>query len=298
MSVKQHLQECLQRQLDYITNKRIDEQEISDDIVDMLQRKRELFKQRNAEIVKSNANVSFIRQLKGVNYDEVDYQIHFQYLIRHHHLFYIEEEQMERRLRLEDGCITQDIMIGTPMDEQKIGTLEREVVKGKGQYITYSYNRLEAVKYAERWWDDRNPAYQNFPDNCTNYISQCLHAGETPMTGYPNIRSGWWQQNSQWSWSWAVAHSFHWYLSSASMGLRAKQMEKPEDLMLGDVIVYDFENDGRWNHTTIVVAKDANGMPLVNAHSANSRKRYWNYEDSSKYTPQMKYKFFHILDND
>jgi hypothetical protein len=100
MSVKQHLQECLQRQLDYITNKRIDEQEISDDIVDMLQRKRKLFNQRNAEIVKSNANVSFIRQLKGVNYDEVDYQIHFQYLIRHHYLFYIEEEQMERRLRL------------------------------------------------------------------------------------------------------------------------------------------------------------------------------------------------------
>ncbi|MGQ0440385.1 amidase domain-containing protein, partial [Bacillus sp. B-TM1] len=40
---------------------------------------------------------------------------------------------------------------------------------------------------------------------------------------------------------------------------------------------YDFEDDGRWNHTTIVVAKDADGMPLVNAHSANSRRRYWNY---------------------
>ena len=68
-----------------------------------------------------------------------------------------------------------------------------------------------------------------------------------------------------------------------------------EELILGDVIAYDFEDDGRWNHTTIVVAKDADGMPLVNAHSANSRRRYWNYEDSSKYTPQMKYKFFHII---
>ena len=70
---------------------------------------------------------------------------------------------------------------------------------------------------------------------------------------------------------------------------------EPEELILGDVIAYDFEDDGRWNHTTIVVAKDADGMPLVNAHSANSRRRYWNYEDSSKYTPQMKYKFFHII---
>ena len=88
---------------------------------------------------------------------------------------------------------------------------------------------------------------------------------------------------------------FYWYLSGATSGLRAEAVERPEDLILGDVIAYDFEDDGRWNHTTIVVAKDADGMPLVNAHSANSRRRYWNYEDSSKYTPQMKYKFFHII---
>jgi hypothetical protein len=86
-------------------------------------------------------------------------------------------------------------------------------------------------------------------------------------------------------------------LTGATIGLRAQQVEKPEELLLGDVIAYDFENDGRWNHTTIVTAKDANGMPLVNAHSADSRRRYWAYQDSSKYTPQMKYKFFRILDN-
>ncbi|WP_369901116.1 amidase domain-containing protein [Bacillus manliponensis] len=294
----EQLQYQIHQQLAYITNKRVQEEEIPSDLLSIWARKKKLFQERDAEIVKATANVSFIRQLNTAKHQEVDYQIHFQYLVRQRHLFYVEEEQMERRLQIENGYIIHDRSIENVVEDIRSEAIEREVIKGKGEYTPYTYNRLEAVKYAERWWDDRNPAFRNFPDNCTNFISQCLYAGDTPMRGYPNIRKGWWQQNNQWSWSWAVAHSFYWYLSGETVGLRAKQVEKPEDLLLGDIIIYDFENDGRWNHTTIVVAKDANGMPLVNAHSANSRRRYWAYEDSSKYTPQMKYKFFHILDND
>ncbi|WP_442852604.1 amidase domain-containing protein [Bacillus sp. 105MF] len=283
----------MQQFLAYITNKRVSVDKIPADLLQVLQRKRSLFQKRDAEIVKATADVCFIRQLNSKQYQEVDYQVHLKYLVHHHELFYMEEEQLERRVYLKDGRIVEDKDIAVKEEKVQGETLEREITKGK--YDSYQYNRLEAVKYAERWWDDRNPAYRNFPDNCTNFISQCLHIGETPMTGYPNIRKGWWQRENQWSWSWAVAHSFYWYLSGATTGLRAKAVENPEDLLLGDVIVYDFEDDGRWNHTTIVVAKDADGMPLVNAHSANSRRRYWNYEDSSKYTPQMKYKFFHII---
>ncbi|KEK23372.1 amidase domain-containing protein [Bacillus gaemokensis] len=293
MLVKQKLEKQMQQILAYITNKRVSVDEIPTDLLQVLQRKRNLFQNRSAEIVKATADISFIRQMNSRHYQEVDYQVHLKYLIHHRELFYVEEEQLERRVRLKDGCIVEDHIVEQKEVQQNDGTLEREGTKSK--YDSYQYNRLEAVKYAERWWDDRNPAYRNFPDNCTNFISQCLHAGETPMTGYPNIRKGWWQRENQWSWSWAVAHSFYWYLSGATTGLQAKAVEKPEDLILGDVIAYDFEDDGRWNHTTIVVAKDADDMPLVNAHSANSRRRYWNYEDSSKYTPQMKYKFFHII---
>ncbi|CAI8853959.1 hypothetical protein BHU24_04405 [Bacillus pseudomycoides] len=293
MLVKKQLEQQMQQFLAYITNKRVSVDKIPADLLQVLQRKRSLFQKRDAEIVKATADVSFIRQLNSKQYQEVDYQVHLKYLVHHHELFYMEEEQLERRVYLKDGRIVEDKDIAVKEEKVQGETLEREITKGK--YDSYQYNRLEAVKYAERWWDDRNPAYRNFPDNCTNFISQCLHIGETPMTGYPNIRKGWWQRENQWSWSWAVAHSFYWYLSGATTGLRAKAVENPEDLLLGDVIVYDFEDDGRWNHTTIVVAKDADGMPLVNAHSANSRRRYWNYEDSSKYTPQMKYKFFHII---
>ncbi len=53
----------------------------------------------------------------------------------------------------------------------------------------------------------------------------------------------------------------------------------------------------RFDHTTIVVAKDADGMPLVNAHTDNSRHRYWSYEDSTAWTPNIKYKFFHLTES-
>ena len=72
-------------------------------------------------------------------------------------------------------------------------------------------------------------------------------------------------------------------------------MDRPEELTIGDVICYDFNGDGRWQHNTIVVHKDYYGMPLVNAHTTNSRNRYWDYRNSTAYTPNIQYAFFHIL---
>lgn len=110
--------------------------------------------------MKATADVSFIRQLNSSNHQEIDYQIHFKYLIRHKELFYIEEEQLKRRVCLKNSRVISDYAIEVS-EEIGIGeTLEREFVKEK--YGSYQYNRLEAVKYAERWWDDRNPIYRNF----------------------------------------------------------------------------------------------------------------------------------------
>jgi hypothetical protein len=297
VNVKHILEETTRKHLELITDNRTSSKDIPADLLATIQRKKDMLKAREAEIVKCDAHVAVVRELTIGQRKEADYVLHLQYLIKQRQLLYVEEERMERRLTLDRGRVASNVFIHAADAQEPPEVLEREVTKDKSPWIPYQYNRLEAVKYAEAWWNGRNPAYRNFQDNCTNFISQCLHAGESPMSGYPNVRGGWWQQNGKWSWSWAVAHSFHWYLSGTPVGLRAKQAEKPEELLLGDVIAYDFENDGRWNHTTIVTGRDADGMPLVNAHSADSRHRYWSYEDSSKYTPQMKYKFFHILNN-
>lgn len=160
-----------------------------------------------------------------------------------------------------------------------------------------TYDRAAAVAYAERWWNGYNPRFRRFADDCTNFISQCLLAGGAPMHDTGNRATGWWYRWTGahlWSYSWAVSHSLRWYLPIGHRGLRGIAVETPRELLPGDVICYDFEGDGRWNHTTIVVAKDRQGMPLVNAHTTNSRRRYWDYRDSYAWTPQCRYAFFRI----
>ncbi|WCK55373.1 amidase domain-containing protein [Aneurinibacillus sp. Ricciae_BoGa-3] len=162
-----------------------------------------------------------------------------------------------------------------------------------------TYNRVEAVRYADLWWNDTNPGFLRFPDDCTNYVSQCLYAGGIAMIHTGDRGSGWWYQATgtdadTWSYSWAVAHSFRWMLEGGEV-ISAQRKADASALTIGDVICYDFDGDGNWDHTTIVVAKDANGMPLVNAHTIDSRHREWGYKDSSEYTENTQYLFFHLL---
>lgn len=37
----------------------------------------------------------------------------------------------------------------------------------------------------------------------------------------------------------------------------------PANLSIGGVICYDWEGDGHWQHYTVIVEKDAGGMPPV-----------------------------------
>lgn len=160
-----------------------------------------------------------------------------------------------------------------------------------------AYNRMKAVQYAETWWNGANPRYQKFEVDCTNYVSQCLHAGGVPMEYSYQRGRGWWYRGSRenWSYSWAVAHSLKNYLDKGGVH-RAEIVDSPRQLQPGDIICYDWDGNGRWQHNTIVTALDASGEPLVNAHTVNSRHRYWDYRDSHGWTPKVQYRFYHIPD--
>ena len=164
------------------------------------------------------------------------------------------------------------------------------------------YNREAVRAYAERHWNEPNAQFITFDVDCTNYVSQCLYAGGAPMN-YTGMReSGWWYKGRSggkelWSFSWSVAHAFHWYLmGSRPDGLRAERVHTPQELTIGDVICYDFDGDGKFEHSVIVTGADGAGMPLVNAHTTNSRNRYWDYRDSYAWTERTAYRFFHISD--
>jgi hypothetical protein len=252
---------------------------------------------REAEIVKSNLKAKIIKNYEALGKRDIEYLTYRTTFIRQKNHFYIEEYMEERTAVFEDNRLIDD---SSKTDEKtKFSQVEfPKLVRDQETegFYRYSYNRLEAVRYAERWWNGHNPHYKLFDDDCTNFISQCMHAGGAPMRGYPNRSNGWWYQNNNWSYSWSVANALRWYLSGSKKGLRAKEVESADQLSLGDIICYDFDGDGRWQHTTIVVARDEQGMPLVNAHTTNSRMRYWAYKDSTAWTSDVKYKFFQIID--
>jgi hypothetical protein len=163
------------------------------------------------------------------------------------------------------------------------------------------YDRARAVQYADAWWNGHNPAFLTFEVDCTNFISQCLYAGGAPMHYTGKRDSGWWYKGringrELWSFSWAVANSFLRFFLTSKSGLRAQEVGSPRELTWGDVIVYDWDGDGRYQHSTIITAIDPNGMPLVNAHTVSSQHRYWAYTDSPSWTPRTRYRFLHIPD--
>lgn len=258
------------------------------------ERKIESNKKRNAEIVKANVQVNIVGEKQEGQVKVIDYLIHYKNLIKQNKTFYMEEAIEERQAIIENGQLSRDFIIeANGEDKHQTSSKENneELVR-----TGYEYDRRAAVQYAEEWWNSYNPKYKKFEVDCTNFISQCLHEGGAPMTNFTNRNKGWWYSGNNWSYSWSVAHAMRWYLSGSQQGLQAQEVESPTELKLGDIICYDFEGDGRFDHTTIVTAKDGFGEPLVNAHTSNSRMRYWSYEDSTAYTPNIKYKFFTIID--
>ncbi|PYZ99247.1 hypothetical protein CR205_11065 [Alteribacter lacisalsi] len=261
-------------------------------------RKEEQLYSRGASIIKNILDGHIIRHQSVADKELYDYILYFQHVIRQGGQLYMEEQMQLRRAVLEDGELSDDYLVneeGSGMEELPVK--EAELPARDTDAPEYRrYNRLDAVRYAERWWNTPNPAYKKFENNCTNYISQCIHAGGVPMTGSGSRGKGWWYRGSNWSYSWTVANAFRWYVSGAKPVIKAREVQSPEELIRGDIICYDFTGDGRWNHTTIVVGKDKENKPLVNANTTNSRMRYWNYEDSTAWTPNIKYKFFHLVD--
>ena len=155
------------------------------------------------------------------------------------------------------------------------------------------YNRELAVDYARRWWDARNPAFPSFTNDCTNFISQCLLAGQLPMEFSIYRNQGWWinSERSNWSFSWSVSHSLRWYLLSSGRGIEVGSVY---DLTLGDIIFYDFNGDGTIQHSTIITSV-IDGEPYIHAHTSDSEDRHWLYENSTAYTPNIRYYFMKIV---
>lgn len=215
----------------------------------------------------------------------------------------VEPIVLERRPKYSSADIHEELESIAPAKPQSIPYINYDVLPNfKHGRAGIRYRRDLVGAYADRWWNEANPAYENFEVNCTNYVSQCVFAGNAPMNYTGRRDTGWWYRGysggrENWSYSWAVANALKNYLSAShKSGFRATVVDSADQLALGDVIIYDWSGDNRYQHSTVVTAFDSAGMPLVNANTVPSRHRYWDYQDSYAWTENTKYRFFHIAD--
>ena len=122
------------------------------------------------------------------------------------------------------------------------------------------YNREAAVEYARTWALYRNPKYKDYDPwggDCTNYISQCIHAGSIPFDNQgKDVMGKWyWYSDSSRTPSWTSADAFRRYIlnnnnqNTDNHGIYAVRAEYNE-LEIGDIIQLVYQ--GVSYHTMIV----------------------------------------------
>ena len=147
------------------------------------------------------------------------------------------------------------------------------------QAVAYTYYRQSAVNYALKYAETPNPNYKYFPNaDCTNFVSQCLHAGGWPEQGkYCSGSSTSWYYD--WGWrpgysnTWAVANDFGRFVSIYSgRGHAYSLAHKPwaQYFKIGDVVQMDKNRDGRWDHT-MIITRITNSDMYMTYHSENKK---------------------------
>ncbi|MCY0877814.1 MAG: amidase domain-containing protein [Firmicutes bacterium] len=170
-------------------------------------------------------------------------------------------------------------------------------VGGLPPRVTLSPNRQQAVNYANQYCGNApgcgndghyNSAYRNYNGiggDCTNWISQVLHAGGFPMTSVWRYD----QTTDEGSDAWANARNLAEFLKSSgratlfSVG-SYEAVTRPtaswpygaiETLEPGDLISY--QEHGHIVHTAVVVGYDPKGVVLTNAHTNDRYHVPWDF---------------------
>lgn len=151
---------------------------------------------------------------------------------------------------------------------QRVGIAPAGVLSG-GQH---PYDRYAAWDYARIWANGRNTAiyndYGSNPGNdCTNFISQCIHNGGAPMDNTGSWQ--WYSINKSDSYAWVNVVGIWDYLTNNTWTGPYGVAAWVDSVDVGDLLQLDF--GGGWGHCPIITTKAGQTFDTiyVAAHSYN-----------------------------
>lgn len=159
------------------------------------------------------------------------------------------------------------------------------------------YDREAAAAYAKKWALGHNPNYKNYEDwggDCTNFISQAVHAGKIPFDHIGNdILTQWyWYSDKSRTPSWTAAEPFYKYISrnntenTQNFGIYTRPAEYNE-LEIGDIVQLTYE--GSAFHTMIITEVILEGDYLIDYLVSQHTYDLQNYPLSLKTEGERRY---------
>lgn len=120
-----------------------------------------------------------------------------------------------------------------------------------------NYNSKLASEYAQKYALNYNTKYKSFDNSggdCTNFVSQCLHAGNIPITNS-------WRPYST---SWIRVNELYHYLIKNAIGVNITSKPPYKE---GDVIQFYANSKGYFSHSGVITKSLGYGEYLYCCHS-------------------------------
>lgn len=144
--------------------------------------------------------------------------------------------------------------------------------KNLGSGTRYDYAAMAA--YAEKYWQNYNPAYRRYGSaggDCTNFLSQALYAGGwKKVTNSPEDYGIWYSKTSGDSDTWIGVNEWSWFTQTAK---RTTALANAYQMDVGDVLQLDFDKDGSKDHSLMTTYRSASGVPYLTYHDADTYRR-------------------------
>jgi hypothetical protein len=177
---------------------------------------------------------------------------------------------------------------------------------------TYAYNGAAAVRYADIYSCNPNVqcgngSYTRYSDDCANFVSQALLAGNevTETYGFAPGTLPWFAYTEQWTVSWDLAYWMTTYTGRGTM----TQIDKTaayNSSAVGDFYAYDWGKGGGISHVAIEAGWGTRAAPYaadgpgdyIDQHTTDRYHAPWNYgylhPDSTINVSAMKIYLVHL----